>query len=132
MIYDYRCSNCGNVQEDECSVNVFKEHHPACVKCGGVCDYQFSPTNVQFILKDGPSGSWPSKGERFKKFRAKASEAAAKRQKERYKTPTLVPNFNGKQTETWKEAQIEASKEAGPAVAASYNEKVKEESKAKS
>jgi hypothetical protein len=82
---------------------------------------------VHFVLKDGPSGSWPSKGERFKKFRAKASETAARRQKDRYATPSLVPNFRGKETGTWRDAQNEAMKEAGSAAASTYDDKVKTE-----
>lgn len=129
MIYEYHCVKCGNSQDEECSVNIFKTYKPACQKCGGSCEYVFSPSRVQFILKDGPSGSWPSKGERIKKQRAKASEAAGKRQQERYKNPTLVPNFQGKETGTWRDAQAEALKEKGPATAATYVDKVKTESK---
>ena len=127
MVYDFWCLDCGNVQEDECSVNEFKSYTPVCVKCGGVCKYRFSPTKVHFVLKDGQSGSWPSKGERFKKFRAKASEDAARRQKDRYTAPSLVPNFQGKETETWTEAKEKAADAIGPDAAATYNDKVKSE-----
>lgn len=128
MIYEYVCTKCGNTQDEGCSVDCFKEFKPPCVKCGAECAYQFCPSKVQFVLKDGPSGSWPSKGERFKKYRAKASEAAAKRQQERYRTPSLVPNFQGKETGSWRDAQTEALKEKGPGVAATYDTKVKAES----
>jgi hypothetical protein len=77
---------------------------------------------VQFILKDGPSGSWPSKGERIKSQRKKASEAAGQRQRERYKNPSLVPNYKGKETDTWDEAQQEALKDKGPESASTYDE----------
>jgi hypothetical protein len=127
MIYDYKCSDCGNIQEDECSINTFKEHKPACKVCWCLCDYIFTPTNVHFVLKDGPSGSWPSKGMRINNQRMEASNKAAARQKKRYKTPSLVPNFNGKETESWREAQTEALKELGPSVASTYENKVKSE-----
>lgn len=128
MIYQYVCSKCGNAQDEECSVNSFKEFRPPCVKCGAECEYQFCPSKVHFVLKDGPSGSWPSKGNRFKQYRAKASAAAARRQQERYPTPSLVPNFKGSETESWREAREQALKEAGPDVAATYDDKVKTES----
>lgn len=127
MIYEYFCSACGNAQDEECSVNSFKEFRPPCKKCGSECEYRFCPSVAHFILKDGPSGSWPSKGNRFKKFREKASQAASKRQKERYRVPTLVPNFEGKETGTWRDARTEALKEKGPGVAATYDDKVKAE-----
>lgn len=127
MIYEYVCEKCGNVQDEECSVNSFKEFRPPCVECGFECAYRFNPSGIQFVLKDGPSGSWPSKGERIKKQRAKASESAGKRQRERYKNPTLVPNFQGKETGSWRDAQAEALKEKGPAVAATFDDKVKTE-----
>jgi hypothetical protein len=73
------------------------------------------------VLKDGPSGSWPSKGERIKKQRAASSAAAGKRQKERYKNPSLVPNYLGRETGTWAEAQQEAAKDKGQESAATYS-----------
>lgn len=131
MIYEYVCTQCGNTQDEEHSVEGFKEYRPACNKCGAECAYQFCPTRVQFALKDGPSGSWPSKGERFKKFRAEASAKAAKRQRERYKNPSLVPNFQGKETGTWRDAQTAALQEKGPEAAATYAGKVAKESVSK-
>ena len=127
MIYEYKCSKCENVQDEDCSPNSFKEFRPPCSECGAECEYQFNPHGIQFVLKDGPSGSWPSKGNRIKQQRAKASEAAGRRQKERYKNPSLVPNFQGKETGTWRDAQNEALKEKGPAVAATYADKVASE-----
>jgi predicted nucleic acid-binding Zn ribbon protein len=127
MIYQYVCVACGNEQDEQCSVNSFKEFRPPCTECGSECAYQFNPSGVQFILKDGPSGSWPSKGNRVKQQRAKASEAAGRRQHERYSTPKLVPNFEGKETESWKDAQSEALKEKGPEAATTYEQKVQTE-----
>lgn len=129
MIYQYVCTACGHEQDGECSVDSFKEFTPPCEKCGAGCAYQFNPSGVQFVLKDGPSGSWPSKGNRIKQQRAKASEAAGRRQRERYQSPTLVPNFQGKETGSWRDAQTEALKEKGPDAASTYSDKVQAESK---
>lgn len=131
MLYDFRCSNteCDNLQEEECSMNSFKEHHPACEICGAQCSYEFTPTVTQVILKDGPSGSWPSKGNHFQTYRAKRSEEMTKRQKDRYGhlRRDAIPNYDGKDTGTWAEAQFQALKEKGVDSAASYNDKVKVE-----
>ena len=136
MIYTFRCSNTdckddsgeGTVVEAEASMMDFKEQHPPCTKCGDPCNYFWTPSIIQFALKDGPSGSWPSKGNRFKSFRQKASEAAAVRQKNRYgENHGAVPNYGGNETENWREAQSHAIKEHGFEIAASYTPKIAEE-----
>jgi len=129
LIYDYTCVSCSNVQEENHSVNGFKEFTPKCIKCGGDCKYKFTPTIVHVALLDGPSGSWPSKGTRVKKQRAKASENAKLRGKDRYGhiRRDAVPNFQGKETGTWREAQEHARKELGAASASTYNSKVQKE-----
>lgn len=106
--------------------------------CGGVCVYQFTPTIIQFALKDGPSGSWPSKGNRFKQYRADQSEKMKRKQMDRYGhlNRDCVPNYQGQLTENWREAQDLAmkDKERNPdslATAATYNDQVNKEKKKK-
>ena len=84
--YSYKCTDedCGTVVEQQASMKDYEEQHPSCSECGKPCNYVWIPSVPQFILKDGASGSWPSKGNRFKQFRAKASEAAAKPQRDRF------------------------------------------------
>lgn len=136
MIYSYQCTNkeClstdgeQTIIEAEASMKDFKEVHPSCTKCGFVCDYKWVPSVTNFILKDGNSGSWPSKGNRFKQYREKASQAATKRQLNRYGEPKgAVPNFQGQERESWREAQNDAVKEKGLEVAHTFNEKIREE-----
>lgn len=117
----------------------FKDLHPKCKECGGVCNYEFTPTVVQFALKDGPSGSWPSKGNRFKQYRQQQSEKVSRRQKDRYGhlNRDAVPNYQGKLAEDWKEAQSMAmkDKEKNPdtlATAATYNPHIRKEKRKKS
>lgn len=133
MQYDYKCSQCDNIQEEEHSAVGFKEFEPKCKKCGSVCKYTFTPTIVQFALKDGPSGSWASKGIRFKNYRAKQNENMKKRQRDRYGhlSREAIPNYKGKETETWANARSEALKDKGPEVASTYNAKVASETKSK-
>lgn len=128
--YDYRCTNpeCGELREDVASMRDFKEHAPPCLVCSSPCQYEYNPTVPHAVFKDGPSGSWPSKGERIKKQMQQRSEAASKRQRDRYGEPKkLIPNYDGKLTGTWAEAQHLAEKERGPQAAATYDKRVAEE-----
>lgn len=108
--YDYKCTNegvCFNVQEEDAKISEYKDLRPECVDCGSECEYIYIPTVCHAILKDGPTGSWPSKGNRFKNYRAKQSEKMKVRQKDRYGhlNRDCVPNYQGQQTENWREAQ---------------------------
>jgi hypothetical protein len=83
---------------------------------------------VSFL--DGPSGSWPSKGNRFKKFREQQSVAAERRQNERYgPVKSTLPNYQGKETGSWEEAQRLAKHDKGNAVAVTYDPLVSAERK---
>lgn len=115
MRYDYKCTdpNCINVQEEDAKISEFKDLRPECIVCGAECEYVFVPTVVQVILKDGPTGSWPSKGNRFKKFRADQSKKMEGRQRDRYGhlNRDCIPNYQGQQAESWREAQSMAMKD---------------------
>jgi hypothetical protein len=109
-------------------MSAFRDHHPPCTVCGTVCNYFYVPSIPQVVFKDGPTGSWPSKGDRVNKQMKARSEAAARRQRDRYgETKRAVPNFDGKITESWAEAQSIALKEKGAESAATFNNKIKEE-----
>jgi len=129
MRYDFACTKCGAVQEEVCSVDKFKEFEPKCVKCGAKCIYKFNPKGIEFILIDGPTGSWPSKGGRIQAQRIKASHDASRRQKNRYgniKTKA-IPNYKGNEASDWTEAKEMATKDVGSEKAASYDSKIAEE-----
>jgi hypothetical protein len=129
--YSFKCPSetCETIIEDDASIKTYEEHHPPCPKCGGPCNYVYVPYLVHGVLKDGPTGSWPSKGERFKQYRAKQSEAAGRRQQERFGhiRKDAIPNYNGQETESWKEAQVEAMRDKGVESASTFNQKVSEE-----
>lgn len=121
-------------------MNGFKEFKPKCNLCGADCVYLFTPSIIQFALKDGPSGSWPSKGNRFKQYRANRSAEMEKRQVDRYGhlNRDAKPNYNGNITEDWREAQSlamadkttqEAKGTDSIAVGATYNAKIAKEKK---
>lgn len=117
----------------------FKELRPACPRCGGECAYTFTPTITQFALKDGPSGSWPSKGNNFQAYRARRSDEMKRRQRDRYGEPKkLIPNYKGQETGSWREAQSlamsdkESHERRGVdsiAVGSTFNAKIAEEGK---
>jgi hypothetical protein len=131
LIYDYKCISCQVVHEEDHLVDGFKEFHPKCPDCGGICNYIFTPTIVQFSLIDGPSGSWPSKGEHFKNYRNEQNEKAKRRQKDRYGhlNRDAIPNYLGRETSSWREAQSEAKKDRGEASARTYESKIKQSKK---
>ena len=142
MLYDYRCPNplCSKVTEHEHSVNGFKEFHPPCPSCGEPCVYEFNPTVVQFAIKDGPSGTSPSKALRINKHMAEKNERLKKRERDRYGhlNRDVVPNFQGQRTESWREAQSIAMQDKeyhekrgtdSLAVAATFNDKIAKEAK---
>ncbi len=114
--------------EADASMSSFKDHHPACPECKNDMNYFWSPTVPQIAFKDGTSG-WPSKANRFKNYRAKQSEVMEKRQKDRYGhlRTDAIPNFNGKDTGTWQEAQFQALKENGAESASTFKQKVDSE-----
>ena len=129
-VYFYECDACVHVFEEWASMSGYKDIKPACPRCNEPSHNVFVPSVPQVAFKDGPSGSWPSKGQRFQKHREQASEAAAKRQRDRYGDfNKLVPNYNGKETESWREAQNEAVKERGVESANTYADKVAGEKK---
>lgn len=140
MIYFYRCENplCSFLLEAEHPVNGFKEFQPRCTKCGEVCTYEFNPTVVQFAIKDGPSGTSPSKAMRIQKQMREKHERVGRKQQDRYGhlRRDVVPNFQGKMTENWREAQSlamadkdfhEANRTDSLAVASTFNDKINKE-----
>ena len=131
-IYSYRCDKCEIITEDTHTIEGFKEHHPSCTECDGTCSYIYIPSVPQIVFHDGNSGSWPSKGERIKKQMRARSEAAAKRQRDRYgEAPRAIPNYKGDIAPSWADARSEALIQGGSDQAASYNALVKEEGKKK-
>ncbi len=121
-------------------MNGFKEFHPSCPACGAPSNYEFNPTVIQFAIKDGPSGTSPSKAMRIQKHMANKNEILKRKERDRYGhlNRNVVPNHQGKITESWREAQSvamadkdfqEKNKTDSLAVAATYNAKIAQETK---
>ena len=68
----------------------------------------FDPGNVNFVLKDGESGGWTSKAGKENAYRARRNKVLAQKTKDHVFKTKLIPNFDGQQTENWREAQEQA------------------------
>lgn len=97
--------------------------------CGGKASLYFNPGDVSFVMKDGPSGGWVSKALREHKYRKERNQVMARRERDHVFKSKLVPNYNGMETGTWRDAQEEARKDKGDLAAKSYNSLVKRETK---
>jgi DNA-directed RNA polymerase subunit RPC12/RpoP len=132
--YSYKCTSCEKISEHELPITADQKNlHPPCLHCGEPCDYTWVPSVPQIVFKDGPTGSYPSKGNRFKAYRNKQSEIMAKRQLDRYGPPKqAIPNYKGNEVESWREAKSEAIKDKGlEADIPAYDAKIAETSKNK-
>lgn len=98
-----------------------------CTSCHGVAKISFNPGDVAFVLKDGESGGWTSKALKENKYRVRRREIMTQREKDHVFKTRLIPNHEGQETGTWKEAQEEARREGGAASAATYDPLVKSE-----
>ena len=94
-----------------------------CEKCGAAARKVVVENTGGFVLKgDG----WASKDSRAKQQMTERNKAAGRRMA-RHSKPAekLVPNVNGEQTETWREAQAKAAEEGKDA--SSYEPLVQQE-----
>lgn len=88
----------------------------------------FNPTGVGFILKDGPSGGWMSKGYKEKKYREDRSQVMARREKSHAFKTKLVPNLDGREASSWKDVRDEVRTQTGDVAASTYDAHVAKES----
>jgi hypothetical protein len=79
-----------------------------CPACQGKVVLAFDPGNVNFVLADGPSGGWTSKAGKENAYRARRNKMLAQKTKDHVFKTRLIPNFEGQQTENWREAQEHA------------------------
>jgi hypothetical protein len=89
----------------------------------------FRPGTTQLVMKDGLSGGWASKTGKERTYRARRRKEMERRQRDHVHTPGLIPNYNGAEAPSWRDAQEEARKEKGDVAAASYESKVLKENR---
>lgn len=129
-VYHYKClePKCNNTFEYQASIKTFKTESPNCPVCNSIGEYVFIPSVPYISFIDGPSGSWVTKGERFKKYRAKAAEDAARRQRDRFgEVKGAIPNYKGVELESWQEAKTYAIKDKGTESASTFDSKISQE-----
>ena len=96
-----------------------------CSSCQGKVVIDFDPGNVGFIFNDGESGGWQSKAIKENKYRKDHWGVMGRKKKDHVFQQKLIPNFDGKETSSWREAKADAVKELGPSAAKSYDPLIK-------
>jgi mono/diheme cytochrome c family protein len=82
-----------------------------CASCHGQAKLVFNPGNVSFVMKDGETGGFQSKAIKENTWRAKHRVEMARRERDHVFKTKLIPNYEGQQTESWREAQEHARKD---------------------
>jgi len=96
-----------------------------CGTCLGKVALMFNPGDVSFVLADGESGGFQSKAMKENTYRAKRRVEMARRTREHIAPRPLIPNYEGQQTENWREAQESARKDGKDV--SSYNPLIRRE-----
>lgn len=98
--YDYRCRECGSVQEEIHSIKI--DPDVVCNSCGKKGMERLISRNITgFITGDTEAKLWKEKRHRNQK-----NKELAVKQIDRYGSgPTLVPNVEGQEVGSWSEAK---------------------------
>jgi len=112
-IYEFKCEKCHKVEEFFHSMDEIVNVSHTCLECNEVMRRIFC---TNFNMKDGMTGTTPSKANREKKYRQRRSEVLKKKQSENHAPPRLVPNVQNKEGkpelfDSWKEASKYAKSE---------------------
>lgn len=94
---------------------------------GTTLEIVFNPGRVGFVMKDGPSGSFPSKVLKEGKYRAARSTAMGKREKDHVFKSKLVPNYQGQEAHSWSDVRDHVRSTKGSAAASTYDSLVSKE-----
>lgn len=87
----------------------------------------FSPGDVGFVMKDGVTGSWPSKVSKERKFREARRVEMTKREKDNVFKSKLVPNHKGQEAHSWADVKDHVMTTDGALAASTYNQLVARE-----
>jgi len=94
---------------------------------GVTLELVFDPSGVEFVLKDGQSGGWASKTNRESNYRRARNKEMARREKDHVFKSRLIPNVDGVEAPSWREAQDEVRRVKGPEAASTYESHVAKE-----
>lgn len=106
--YAYRCPSCDTSFDRKLPIAQYKDVQ-YCPTCNAEAIKMITPTNFNL-----PGDDFPGKNNRIRNQMRAKNDVLDKRQEERrfyQPTPSLVPNFNGQETSSWKEAGHLAKKE---------------------
>lgn len=106
--YEYSCSACSLAFEEFLPIRDCDVPQP-CPSCKTLVTKHLSVPSINF-----PGDGWTSKNLRVdRQMREKGERRARVYEEKKREEPIakLLPNFNGQQTESWREAQDFASKE---------------------
>ena len=107
--YDYQCLSCEEVFEGFVMISKRLDNQK-CPKCGHLESKLLPSFTTNFILK---GSGWPSKAMLInKEMTKKNDDNKIKQQQYKSSTPTLVPNVEGQQVDSWRDAQ-KLAKEKG-------------------
>jgi hypothetical protein len=114
MKHDFKCTGCHAVTEhdipfDDFPVYKSRDRGVICPVCGGDAYYQFNPSTIQISFA---GDAWADKNYREKAYRKRRSAYMERRMRTNHKTPELIPNFEGEEAASWKEAR-DAARDAG-------------------
>lgn len=105
--YDYKCPHCQAAKEVFCGIKDKPE--VVCSDCKGIMEKSFTADSVMSHVR----GSTPGKAYKESKVRRKRNAELGVKQIERHGGAThLVPNVDGTETGSWREAALLA-KDAG-------------------
>lgn len=128
MKYQASCNSCaysGTLNLPAKDYASFKAEGLSCTSCvNGRLFPIFNPENVRIAYK---GDAWADKNLREKEYRNQRSQMLGVKQKESHFVPTLQPNYNGMEVDTWRDAQHLAATEGKDA--ASYQPLVSNEVK---
>ena len=134
--YQIECLECGTTENKRITFSDYDAIKTGtqpltCRNCQKPAQIGFTPGGVNFVLKDGESGSWASKAIKESAYRGRRRNQMAQREKDHVFKSSLQPNYDGVETGTWKDAQELARKEKGNESATTYDPLVQKSKVAK-
>jgi hypothetical protein len=135
-MYSTHCTACEKREERKLTFAQYDQAQAGDLQldcsCGGSVELVFDPSDVAFVLKDGESGGFVSKAMKENAYRRERRKIMAQRERDHVRPNTLQPNFQGRPTSSWKEAQDAAYQSTYDKVKGEHGTKVAAEAATKS
>jgi predicted nucleic acid-binding Zn ribbon protein len=124
MIYTFECS-CGATRQENISVEARDTTVVTCSTCNAAMRRIFNAGKVNIAMK---GWGWTGRDYKEKRSRDQHSIDMALKQQERYGDgPRLVPNYKGKEADTWDQVRDQAITDNGVAAASQYSDLIARE-----